>query len=171
VNLDINFDFGEKENLFYRLAYSNLNVNSNQAISRINTNKIEDQKAYSATMIYKYPFAKNFNLDSLIEYVDVNNFNGDSEIRNRYLNTNIIANFYENWNLTLAFARQQNIHHGQNGFDEYFSEISAGYTFKNKLLFDKLQLQIGHKNLRINYKDSLDEASSFGALVRYIKFF
>ncbi len=171
ANIDVNFDFSENEKLFYRFAYTNLKVNSNQAVSRIQANKIEDQQGFAATMIYQYPLLQNVELDYLAEFVDMKNVNGDADISDQYFNTSAIFNLRKNWNLTFGYASKRNIIHGENGEDQQFSEISAGYSFFNNLLFDKLQIQVGHRHLRTDLKTELDKKNSYALMIRYIKWF
>lgn len=169
LNLDMNFDFGNKEKLFYRFALTNLSVNERQAINRLAANKIEDEKGFSATMIYEKSFNDDIYLNYLAEYADIKNINGDGDVSDRYFNTSLITNLYDNWNITLGYANRRNLNIGQNGFDQRFSEISAGYSFDKTILFDQLTLQIGHKNLRTNFKNEVDKRNILGFMIRYQK--
>ncbi len=169
TSLDVNFNFSEKEKLSYHFSYLNMGVNSRATL--VDKNKIENQKGFVAGMNYKLPLSNNFLLDSLLEYNHTKNLNGNSDVTENYFVGNVIARIYDAWNLTLGYGQRQNIQVVQYGFDENLSEISMGYEFKKNKIFDKLLLQIGYKNQRINYKTSLETYNSVGLLVRYIKDF
>lgn len=170
ANLDVNYNFGNEETLYYRFAYTNLAVNS-LAVTSIAANKIEDQKGYSASIEYKYPVTNNFRLDTFLEYVGMKNVGGNADINESYRNAILVGNFCKKWNLTLAYVGRDNHQTGQNGFDQNFAEISGGYTFAKNIVWDSLLIQAGYKNLRSDYKSSLDKQNSYGAMVRLIKNF
>lgn len=169
ASVDIKFDFEENEKLTYHFSYLNLAVN--ETASQVTPTKIDDQKGFAAALNYRYPINDNFLLDTLVEYVDMKNVNGDSDITEKYLNASFVAEFYDNWNITLASGQRKNIEIDQNGFDEQLFEGSFGYKMKKTRFFDQLLLQIGYKSLRTNYKTSIIENNSYGLLVRYIKSF
>ncbi len=171
AHMDINFDFGKKEKIFYRLAYSRLGANNRQAISTISGNKIEDQKGLSATIIYNYPLSNKIEASNLVEYVDLKNINGNSDLTDQYFNINTILTYNKNWNITLGVANQKRINHSENGFDRQESEISAGYTFFKTAFFDKFQLQFGHKHERSDNKINVRKRNIYGLMLRYIKWF
>ena len=169
ASLDIDFDFSPQEKLTYHFAYTNLAINKRQSI--VEKAKIDDQKGFVASLNYKYPLAKNFDLDGLIEYSNTKNFGGDSDISESYLTANLIAKIYKNWNVTLGNSSRKNIEIDRNGFDQNSSEISAGYDFDKTIFFDRLALQVGHKNQRTNYKNSIETQNVLGVLLRYYKNF
>lgn len=170
ANLDVNYNFGNEETLYYRFAYTNLAVNS-LAVTAISNNKVADQKGYSASIEYKYPFTNNFRLDTFLEYVHMKNVGGNSDITQNFNNAVLVGNFFKKWNLTLAYVDHKNRQIDFNGYDQYFAESSAGYTFEKNNIWDSLLLQVGYKNLRTNYKTSLDVQNSYGVLVRLFKNF
>lgn len=169
ASLDINFDFKNNEELSYHFAY--LNLAMNERLSQITPTKIDDQKGFVVNGKYRYPINDNFLVDGLLEYVDMKNVGGDSDISDRYFNASFVGEIYKNWNTTLAFANRKNLEIDQNGFDQNLSEISFGYKLNKNRFFDQLLLQVGYKNLRTNYKDSLNVQNSYGVLARYIKSF
>jgi hypothetical protein len=169
ASLDINFDFKNNEELSYHFAYLNLAVNERS--SQVTPTKIDDQKGFVAGGKYRYPINDNFLFDGLLEYVDMKNVDGDSDINEKYFNASFVGEIYQNWNTTLAFANRKNVEIDQNGFDQNLSEISFGYKLNKNRFFDQLLLQVGYKNLRTNYKTSLDVQNSYGVLARYIKSF
>lgn len=168
-SVDIDFDFLEKEKLSYHFSFMNLAVN-NRA-SQVSPSKIADQKAWVAGMNYKYPLNKNLLLDGILEYADIKNFNGNSDAKQNYLTGNVIAKIYNNWNITLGYARERQSVIANDGYNKNLTEISAGYTFRNSNFFDKFLFQMGYKNQRDNYKTSIESRNSLGFLVRYQKEF
>lgn len=167
--LDINFDFGEREKLSYQFSYLNLAVN--ERATTIASNKVDDQKNFALNMNYQYPLNEKIALDALIEYVEVKNLNGNSDIGERYFTANLITNFGENWNILLGNSRRQNIQINAYGFDQNLSEISLGYEFKKNDFFDRLTIQAGYKNFRNDLKTTVDSQNSIGLLMRYYKNF
>lgn len=174
ASLDVNFNFGEKngaeEKLSYHFSYINLAIN--ERFLQVSATKMEDQKGYVAGMNHKYPLMPHWVLDSLIEFAEVKNFGGNSDISDRYLTLNFISKIYRNFLFNLGYAQRQNIHQTQNGFDQNVSEISVGYEFDKNDYFDRLVLQTGYKNQRTNDKvSSANTQNSYGFLVRYYKNF
>ncbi len=169
ASIDVFFDFDNNEKLSYRFSYLNLAMNGRA--SSIDQSKIADQKGLSAMINYQYPVAKNFNLNSMIEFVQMKNSGGNSDIHDDYLTASFVGNIYKNWNVTLNYAGHKNIYVGQNGFEQNMAEISGGYTFYQSKAFDSLLLQAGYRNLRTDYKTSLDVKNGYAILARYIKNF
>jgi hypothetical protein len=122
-------------------------------------------------MNYRYPLDQNFLLDGLVEYATMKNFNGNSDIHEDYFSASLIGEIYKNWNATFGYANRKNIRINQNGYDQNLAEISFGYTFDKNRFFDSLLMQTGYRNLRYNYKTSIDQRNAYGALVRYMKHF
>lgn len=169
--LDVNFDFSKYEKLFYRFAYSKQAVDYKEMSKRIASYKITDQKGYAATIKYQNKISSDIDYDWIFEYVNIKNSEGNSDIFDQFINTNLITNFYKNYSIVSAFGSKKRIFKNQNGQDRYFSEFSIGYNFDKTFIYDNLQLQIGHKSLRINNKTSLDKENSYFVLLRYIKNF
>ena len=169
ASMDVLFEFSEKEKLSYHFSYMDLAINSRA--SSIPQTKIDDQKAYAAGMNYRYPVSQNFLIDSLLEYVDMKNVNGNSDVTEKYSTASFVGELYKNWNITLATTNLVRKQVSQNGYDQNLSEISAGYKFDKTVFFDQFLIQVGYKNFRTNYKNSLETNNSYGVLLRYIKSF
>lgn len=167
--LDVDFDFAAKERLTYHFAYENLAVN-NRA-SSVAPAKIADQKSWVAGMNYKYPLSEDFSLNGLLEYAEVKNFGGSSDAKEDYLTGNVITRFYQNWNVTVGYAKQHHAILETSSYDKNLTEISFGYEFEKNSFFDKLLFQVGYKNQRYDYKNSLESRNVLGGLVRYQKGF
>ena len=170
ISADIDFDFDNDKTLNYHFSYLNSAINEKHS-NLADQNKIDDQKSFSASMNYIYPFNQDFILDSLVEYVSVKNYQGNSDIYERYLSANSILRIHKNYNLTLGHATRQNVQAQSYGFDENITEISTGYDFLESKFFDKLTFQLGYKRQRNDFKTSLETKNSLIALVRYQKRF
>ncbi len=167
--VDINFDFSEQEKLTYHFSY--LNLAANKRAGLLDLSKISDQKSWAAGLNYKYPLEQNFALDALLEYVSSKNVGGNSDAKENYFTSNVIGKFYQNWNLTLAYAKRDFSQISATGFEQNLAEISAGYEFEKNIFFDKLLIQAGYKNQRDDYKTSLKTRNVLGILLRYQKSF
>ena len=170
--VDINFDFSQKEKLAYHFSYLNLAVNKRATL--LDLSKISDQKSWAASLNYKYPAGQNFDLDTLIEYVSTKNVDANSNAKEKYFNSNIIGKIYQNWNVTLAYAKRDFSQIDAAGFEQNLTEISAGYEFEKNILFDKLLLQVGYKNQHDDHKTDLKTKNAkniLGILLRYQKSF
>jgi hypothetical protein len=168
ATIDINFDFKEREKLSYHFSYLNLAVN--QRVSQVPANKVDDQKNFALNLNYQYPLSEKMLLNGFLEYVEVKNLNGNSNIGERYLTANLITKF-DNWSLLLGNSKRQNLQLATNGFDQNLTEISLGYEFTKNSFFDRLTIQAGYKNFRNDQRTSLDSQNSLGFLVRYYKNF
>ena len=170
LSMDVDFDFDKETKLNYHFSY--LNAAINEKFSNVlDQNKIDDQKSYVVAMNYITPLSQDVVMDSLIEYVDIKNYQGNADIGEKYLSVNSILKFYQNYNLTLGHATRQNIQANSSGFDETITEISAGYDIVESKLFDKLTIQLGYEYLRNDFKTSLESKNSLIALLRYQKRF
>lgn len=170
ISVNIKFDFAEDEKLSYNFSYMNLSVNG-KYIAQTPQSKIADQKAYVAGMNYIYPISENISLDSLIEYVNIKNFGGNSDATDSYATINTTARFYKNWLLFAGNSNRKLVQIDQNGIDKNLSEISFGYEFGKNDFFDKIVVMAGYKNQRTNNKTSLDTQNAVGALARFYKNF
>jgi hypothetical protein len=169
VMLDIDFDFGEREKLSYQFSY--LNLAANARASNIEAGKIDNQKDLLLNVHYQYPINDNLLIDGLLEYVEVENLNGNSDIREKYFTANFITKIGDHWSVLLGNSRRQNIHLGANGFDQNISEASLGYEFKKNSIFDRLTIQAGYKNFRNDQRTVIEELNTVGFLIRYYKSF
>lgn len=167
--LDINFDFSEREKLSYHFAYLNLAVNGRA--SPVAQNKIDDQKSYVLNLNYQRPIFETMLLDGLLEFMETKNLLGNSDLSEKYLTANLITKFDDHWSFLLGNSNRQYLQLGANGYDQNLSEASFGYEFSKNSFFDRLTIQAGYKNLRTNYKTSVDTRNGVGLLLRYYKNF
>lgn len=167
--MDVNFDFGEKEKLYYHFGYLNLAVNKHR--TNVSGTKAEDQKGFVASMNYLYPVIENYDIDALVEFNQFKNIDGNSGAAENYLTANIINKFFTNYLLTLSYSERFSKVENQSRLNQQLSEISVGYEFKKNAFFDRFIIQTGYKNMRNNYYSSLESNNSFGVLLRYYKNF
>ena len=162
--LNIDFDFGKQEKLSYNFSYLNLAVNPRA--SSVIPSKLADQKGLVAGMNYKYPWKENLAFDLLLEYVQMKNVGGNSEISERYLTGNVITKFYRNWNVLIGHTSKNQALTSQN-----LSEISFGYDFNKTKIFDRITLQTGVKHMIINDGITSQTRNAWGVMARYYKYF
>ncbi len=167
--LDINFKFSQQEKLSYHFAYLNLAVNPRA--SALAQNKIADQKSVVLNMNYQRPIFEKILLDGLFEYVETKNLNGNGDLSEKYFTANFITKFDEHWSFLVGNSNHQYLQYGANGYDQNLSEASVGYEFGKTSFFDRLTLQAGYKNLRNDYKTSVDTRNGMGLIMRYYKDF
>ena len=167
---DINFDFAKEEKLSYHFSYLNLAVDGHKSLVR--PTKIADQKGFAYAMRYQYPIDEKIIIDGLLEYTKINNFLGDSDRLQSYLNSNILLRYNKSWSLLLGNVRHKNRNVNAVGFNQNHSEISVGYEFKDTKYFDKLTIQLGYHHNRLSYlNQQVTKNGSYGFLVRYYKNF
>ncbi|MFT6077525.1 MAG: hypothetical protein ACJA02_000277 [Myxococcota bacterium] len=167
LSTDIYYDFGNDEKLSYHFSYLNLAVNDRHN-SRNIPSLINDQSAYAANMNYEYPLNKNFLLKSFIEYVQINNLEGNVEKDAKILTINLTAQIYKDFFMTLARAKEKEFEIGTNGIDRHINEVSFGYKFDNlNQLLKGLSLSIGYKEDKLDDKTSSITDKSFGFLIRH----
>ncbi len=164
MGLNIDFDFGNQEKLSYNFSYLNLAVNPR--MSSVAPSKIADQKGLVAGMNYKYPWREHVAFDLLLEYVQMRNVGGNSDINERYLTGNLITKFYRNWNVLVGHTSKNRAVASQN-----LSEISFGYDFDKTKIFDRLTLQTGVKHMITNDNITPQTQNTWGVMARYYKYF
>jgi hypothetical protein len=167
--LDINFDFSEREKLTYHFAYLNMAINKSS--SQVVPNKIDDQKSFVLSMNYRRPIFEKMLIDGLLEYEETKNLRGNSDLSEKYFTANLITKFDEHWSVLFGNSNRKYLQLGANGYDQNLSEVSLGYEFAKTSFFDRLTIQVGYKNLRTNYKTSVDARNGAGLLLRYYKNF
>jgi hypothetical protein len=167
--VDVNFDFSEREKLFYHFSYLHMAVN--EAASSVPANQIDSQKGFVLSMNYQLPVSENTDGEFLLEYLEQKNINGNPDQKENYLTVGLVGKLYQQFNLTLANTRNRSKVINQSNFNQDVSEISLGYNFRPTRFFDKLALQTGYKKQRIHDNSNLSDRNSYGVLLRYYKNF
>jgi hypothetical protein len=168
ASLDILFDFAKREKLSYHFSY--INLAPSEKFSATDSSKIHNQKAFSLGLNYQYPLYEKLDLNALLEYVKVSNVGGNKNVKDNYLIANLVGNIDKNYNIALGYGRHKNnILTKIKGFRQDFVEISTGYKFNQTRFYDSLQIQVGYKQIRSNYKTDLDKWYGYGMKLTYVK--
>lgn len=168
ATLKVNFDFGEQEKLSYHFGYLNLAVDGKN--SKLAPEKIADQKNWVANMNYLHPY-KNITLNWFVEFAEVKNLDGNSDLSEKYLTATLDTIFNKNWSFLIGRSKRQYMQIGALGLDQTLSEASVKYQFEGNKFFDSFTIQVGQEWFRNDYKTSHDNKKSLGLLVRYHKNF
>ncbi len=90
--MDINYDFGNNEELSYHFSYLKLDVNRKK--STLQQDKIADMKGYTLNMNYKYPILSNNLAEGFVEYVKLDNDEGNKDKNSYFLTTSLSFYFW-----------------------------------------------------------------------------
>jgi|APGre2960657468_1045069.scaffolds.fasta_scaffold05514_4 hypothetical protein len=166
---DINFEFSEKEKLSYHIAYSKLGVNKNA--TTVALERLKKQTGVVLGMNYKFPVRENFDLETILEYANIKNINGDSNISDKYFTSNLILKYYSNYSLMIGNSNNRNKNLASSRQSTNITEINLGYEFNKNKFFDKLTTQIGYYQTLSRLTTMSNKEKSFALLVRYYKNF
>lgn len=166
---DINFEFTEKEKLSYHIAYSKLGVNKNA--TAVALERLKKQTGVVFGMNYKFPIRENFDLETILEYANIKNINGDSNISDKYFTSNLILKYYSNYSLMIGNSNNRNKNLASSRQSTNITEINLGYEFNKNKFFDKLTTQIGYYQTLSRLTTMSSKEKSFALLVRYYKNF
>lgn len=166
---DINFEFTEKEKLSYHIAYSKLGVNKNA--TTVALERLKKQTGVVFGMNYKFPIRENFDLETILEYANIKNINGDSNISDKYFTSNLILKYYSNYSLMIGNSNNRNKNLASSKQSTNITEINLGYEFNKNKFFDKLTTQIGYYQTLSRLTTMSNKEKSFALLVRYYKNF
>ena len=166
---DINFEFTEKEKLSYHIAYSKLGVNKNA--TAVALERLKKQTGVVFGMNYKFPIRENFDLETILEYANIKNINGDSNISDKYFTSNLILKYYSNYSLMIGNSNNRNKNLASSRQSTNITEINLGYEFNKNKFFDKLTTQIGYYQTISRLTTMSSKEKSFALLVRYYKNF
>ncbi len=168
--VNINFDFGEKYNskeyLQYHFGMVNKSLTNKNNIDKI---KLSHQKSYAAGFNYHIPIYYNFNIDTLYEFVKIDNLDGNKHISEKYHSINNIINLYNNFQLTFAKTWLNTNNKILSNSSNKLTEISAGYNFNNSKFYDNLIIKAGYNLFEEKYLTKLYRKNSYLFLIRYMK--
>lgn len=133
------------ENLRYKIGYRHLG-----------TDNAPDEKGWVLMLGHVHRPFDSVAFDMLVEYADIENFEGVSGEDRDYISASIVTTFDERWNLTLGYTGRH-IDSGSNDHDHLF-QVSGGYDFQNGLTLD-----LGWKNT----EEAGDDHNIVGLLGRY----
>jgi len=166
---DINFEFTEKEKLSYHIAYSRLGVNKNA--TTVALERLKKQTGAVLGMNYKFPIQENFDLETILEYANIKNINGDSNISDKYFTSNLILKCYSNYSLMIGNSNNRTKNLVSSRQSRNITEINFGYEFNKNKFFDKLTTQIGYYQTLSRLTTMHNKEKSYALLVRYFKNF
>jgi hypothetical protein len=167
---DINFDFADGEKLSYHLAYSSLDINSNNL--NINPSRIAKQKGLVFGIDYIMPIKKYLDFKNILEYAKIENIDGDSDVADHYFSSNFILTFDKKYSLLFGNSNHQRKKYIGNSFHENTTETNIGYEFTANDFFDRLILQAGYQySTSQTVTQQKQRFSSIGCLLRYYKNF
>lgn len=174
LNMDIDFDFANQKELFYRFAYSKQEVDHSSMASKFGVRRFSDQEGYSVAMNYKFMLNNNVKFDNLIEY-KIGKFQEGVDISKSddILTVNLVAYINSFLSLGVTHAHRRVSFDGLES-ESKVSEVVAGYSFAKSKLYDGLQMQIGYANIENKPRgqqsvvSELDLDSLF-LLLRYVK--
>ena len=166
---DINFEFSENERLSYHLAYANLAIN--KEMSPIKNAKIKNQNGYVFGVNYTFPIFKQLNAETLIEYARISNINGNTDISNKFLTTNLIFKYNKKYSLMIGNSKNKIKNKLISRSYNQASEINLGYEFDKTKYYDKITAQIGYHQLIEKSPTQNQTNKSMAVLLRYFKNF
>lgn len=149
---------GNIENLRYSLGYRHLDQGKNDVGL-----EFDDEQGYVAMIGYIFPVNEDLKLDTLAEYVDIDNFGGIASSDTQYLTGSVKAIYLECWNVTLSYTSRTIDNIGsEEDFDDHLFQASIGYDFGNGFT-----AETGYRGSQ----ESNIDANAVGFLVRYTKEF
>ena len=122
-------------------------------------------------MNYKVPISENFNFETILEYANIKNINGDSDTSSQYLTSNFILKYRSNYSIMLGNSNDKNKNRSNPSTAINVSEINFGYEFDKNRFFDKLTTQIGFYQTQNKSTNSTIKDNSLAFLIRYYKNF
>jgi len=136
------------ERFYYKLGYRHLGKAGPTG---------RDERGWSGTLGYATPLTDRLQADLLIEFADIDQFEGEGEDR-EYFTASLATILDEVWNLTVSTTLRERKISRQEQFDDTLFQASFGYNFQNGLT-----LEAGWKATEVE-GNSLD---IFGILARY----
>ncbi|MFM6972638.1 MAG: hypothetical protein ACKOXJ_03360, partial [Alphaproteobacteria bacterium] len=114
---------------------------------------------------------KKLNAETLIEYARTSNINGNTDISNKFLTTNLIFKYNQKYSLMLGNSKNKIKNKLISRTLNNASEINFGYEFDKTKYYDKITAQIGYHQL-VEKSANLNQTNkSLAFLLRYIKNF
>jgi len=138
------------ENLYYKLGYRHQDEGDKTVGG-------DNETGYVATLGHVFPIDDRLEVDALVEYANISNFEAGND-DNEYITTSVITRLDEKWNLALSYtARNIDVANGSDTND-HLAQISAGYDFGQGTTFE-----VGYRNAEEGNQDS----DIIGGLIRH----
>ena len=138
------------ENLYYKLAYRSQSEGDADSGG-------DDETGYAATLGYIFPFTELIELDALVEFVDIENFDAGTD-DNEYFAASLVTTFDAQWNLTIGYTSREIDVKGDSDIDDHLIQVSAGYDFGQGTT-----IEIGWRGT----EESGDDTDIIGGLIRH----
>lgn len=143
-------DLAGIENLYYKIGYRD------QQAGDADVGGL-DEEGYSLTLGHVFPVNDRVEADILLEYADINNFDGGAD-DNTYYTASLITTFDNNWNVTVGYTERDIDVNNGNDIDDHLLQISGGYDFGQGTT-----AEIGWRNT----EESGTDTDIIGGLVRH----
>jgi len=108
------------ENLYYKLGYRNQDEGDD-------TLGGDRETGYVAILGHVFPVSDLVEVDALLEFADINNFEAGSA-DNQYFTASFVTTIDENWNVAASYTSRDIEDTGADS-DDHLMQISAGYDF------------------------------------------
>lgn len=142
-------DLAGVENLYYTLGYRN------QSEGDADTGG-DNETGFVVTLGHNFAVSERVEMDALVEYVDINNFEAGTD-DNRYLTTSLITTIDDQWNVAASYT-SRDIDSTGGDSDDHLFQLSGGYDFGQGTT-----AEIGWRNAEEGNVDT----DIVGALVRH----
>jgi len=109
------------ENLYYKLGYRHQDEGDDTVGG-------DDETGYVATLGHIFPVGERVELDALVEFTDISNFQA-SQNDNQYFTASLITRIDQQWNVTLGYTSRDIDVDGGADTDDHLLQVSAGYDF------------------------------------------
>jgi len=138
------------ESLYYKLGYRNQDEGDDTVGG-------DRETGYVATLGHVFSINERIELDALVEFADINNFNA-STADNQYFTASLITTIDENWNIATSFTSRDIDSTGADA-DDHLLQISGGYDFGQGTT-----AEIGWRNS----EEGGEDTDIIGGLVRHV---
>lgn len=108
------------ENLYYTLGYRNQDEGDT-------TTGGDRETGYVAALGHAFPVSDRVEMDALIEFADINNFEAGTA-DNQYITTSLTTTIDEQWNIAASYT-SRNIDDAGADANDHLLQISGGYDF------------------------------------------
>lgn len=101
------------ENLYYKLAYR----------------RGDTEAGYVATLGHTFPITERMNVDALVEFVDIDNFEAGLD-DNQYFTTSVITTLDGQWSFIVGYTLRDIDVNGEPDVDDHLFQTSANYDLE-----------------------------------------
>ncbi len=109
------------ENLYYKAAFRHLGEGDANMGG-------DDEQGIVATVGHVFPVSDAVEMDALIEFADISNFDGGND-DNRYITGSVITTIHDSWNVAVGFTKRDIDVNGGADMNDHLLQVSGGYDF------------------------------------------